>query len=42
MTIHKPLDETMSGVIYHMLKRTEHVNKEGQLAIDKEDREWIV
>ena len=41
MTFHQPVEETMSEVICHMLKRTEKVNIGDQLAIGQEYREWI-
>ena len=41
MAFHQPVEETMSEVICHMLKRTEEVNNGDQLAIGQEYREWI-
>ena len=41
MTFHQPVEETMSEVICHMLKRTDEVNTGDQLAIGQEYREWI-
>ena len=41
MELHQPLEETMSEVICHMLKRAEEVKIEDQLAIGQEYREWI-
>ena len=41
MTFHQPVEETMSEVICHMLKRTDEVNAGDQLAIGQEYREWI-
>ena len=41
MAFHQPIEETMSEVICHMLKRTEEVAIGDQLAIGQEYREWI-
>ena len=41
MAFHQPVEETMSEVICHMLKRTERINIGDQLAIGQEYREWI-
>ena len=41
MAFHQPVEETMSEVICHMLKRTNKVNPGDQLAIGQEYREWI-
>ncbi len=41
MAFHQPVEETMSNVIFHMLKRTEKVSPRDQLAIGQEYREWI-
>ena len=41
MAFHQPVEETMSEVICHMLRRTEEVNIGDQLAIGQEYREWI-
>ena len=41
MVLHQPVEETMSEVICHMLKRTEKVNTGDQLAIGQEYKEWI-
>mgnify|MGYP001261509952 CR=1 FL=1 len=41
MAFHQPVEEAMSEVICHMLKRTEHVNMGDQLAIAQEYKEWI-
>ena len=41
MEFHQPVEETMSEVICHMLKRTDKVSKGDQLAIGQEYREWI-
>ena len=41
MAFHQPVEETMSEVICHMLKRTDEVNVGDQLAIGQEYREWI-
>ena len=41
MAFNQPVEETMSEVICHMLKRTDKVNIGDQLAIGQEYREWI-
>ena len=41
MASHQPVEETMSEVICHMLKRTNQVNMGDQLAICQEYKEWI-
>ncbi len=41
MALHQPVEETISEVICHMLKRTDKVNTGDQLAIAQEYREWI-
>ena len=41
MTFHQSVEETMSDLICHMLKRTDHLNLGDQLAIGQEYREWI-
>ena len=41
MAFHQPVEETMSEVICHMLRRTDEVNIGDQLAIGQEYREWI-
>ena len=41
MAFHQPVEETMSEVICHMLRRTEEVKIGDQLAIGQEYREWI-
>tara|TARA_Y100001968_G_scaffold236501_1_gene219789 strand:+ start:1895 stop:2098 length:204 start_codon:yes stop_codon:yes gene_type:complete len=41
MAFHQTIEETMSEVICHMLKRTDKVNMGDQLAIGQEYREWI-
>ena len=41
MTFHQPVEETMSEVICHMLKRTDEVCIKDQLAIGQGYREWI-
>ena len=41
MSFHHSVEETMSDLIYHMLKRTDHLNTGDQLAIGQEYREWI-
>ena len=41
MAFHQPVEETMSEVICHMLKRTDQVSTADQLAIGQEFREWI-
>tara|TARA_B100001029_G_C14901127_1_gene360979 strand:- start:240 stop:443 length:204 start_codon:yes stop_codon:yes gene_type:complete len=41
MAFHQPIEETMSEVICHMLKRTDEVAAGDQLAIGQEYREWI-
>ena len=41
MAFHQPIEETMSEVICHMLKRTEKVTIYDQLAIGQEYKEWI-
>ena len=41
MAFHQPVEETMSEVICHMLKRADKVNIGDQLAIGQEYREWI-
>tara|TARA_B100001029_G_C14831815_1_gene323420 strand:+ start:425 stop:643 length:219 start_codon:yes stop_codon:yes gene_type:complete len=41
MAFHQAVEETMSEVICHMLKRTDKISTEDQLAIGQEYREWI-
>ena len=41
MAFHQPVEETMSEVICHMLKRADKVNIGDQLAIGQEYKEWI-
>ena len=41
MAFHQTIEETMSEVLCHMLKRTDKVKTEDQLAIGQEYREWI-
>tara|TARA_B100000214_G_scaffold348348_1_gene300360 strand:- start:287 stop:490 length:204 start_codon:yes stop_codon:yes gene_type:complete len=41
MTFHQSVEQMMSDLICHMLKRTDHLNNEDQLAIGQEYREWI-
>ena len=41
MASHQSVEETMSDLICHMLKRTNHLNNGDQLAIGQEYREWI-
>ena len=41
MAFHQPVEETMSEVLCHMLKRTDKVSTRDQLAIGQEYREWI-
>ena len=41
MAFHQSVEETMSELICHMLKRTDHLNIGDQLAIGQEYREWI-
>ena len=41
MAFHQAVEETMSEVIYHMLKRADKVSTRDQLAIGQEYKEWI-
>tara|TARA_Y100001968_G_C19009682_1_gene549915 strand:+ start:449 stop:652 length:204 start_codon:yes stop_codon:yes gene_type:complete len=41
MAFHQPVEETMSEVLCHMLKRTDKVNTRDQLAIGQEYKEWF-
>ena len=41
MDFNQSVEETMSDLICHVLKRTDHLNTGDQLAIRKEYREWI-
>ena len=41
MAFNQPVEETMSEVICHMLRRTDKVNIGDKLAIGQEYREWI-
>ena len=41
MTFHQSVEQTMSHLISHMLKRIDHLNTGKQLAIGQEYREWI-
>ena len=41
MAFNRSVEETMSDLICHMLKRTDHLNTGDQLAIGQEYREWI-
>ena len=41
MVFHQSVEETMSDLICHMLKRTDYLNTGDQLAIGQEYREWI-
>ena len=41
MEFHQPVEETITEVICHMLKRINKVNPRDQLSIGQEYREWI-
>ena len=41
MAFNRSVEETMSDLICHMLKRTDHLNTGDQLAIRQEYREWL-
>ena len=41
MDFNRSVEETMSDLICHMLKRTNYLNTGYQLAIGQEYREWI-
>ena len=41
MAFHQSVEETITNLIRHMLKRTDHLNTGFQLAIGQEYREWI-
>ena len=41
MAFHQRVEETISEVIFHMLRRTDIVNAQNQLAIGQEYKEWI-
>ena len=41
MAFHESVEGTMSDLIFHVLKRTDHLNTGNQLAIAQEYREWI-
>ncbi|WP_269606789.1 hypothetical protein [Prochlorococcus marinus] len=41
MAFNRYVEETISDLICHMLKRTDHLNSGDQLAIGQEYREWI-
>ncbi len=41
MAYHPSVEETMSDLMCHMLKRTDYLKTEYQLAIGQEYREWI-
>ena len=41
MAFNQSVEVTMSGLICHMLKRTDHINTGDQLAINQEYRAWI-
>ena len=41
MSFHQSVEEKMSDLTYHMLKRTDHLNTGDQLASGQEYREWI-
>ena len=41
MAFHQRVEETISEVICHMLRRTDIVNTQDQLAIGQEYKEWI-
>ena len=41
MALNQSVEETISEVIFHMLKRTDYLKTGDQLAIDQEYREWI-
>ena len=41
MAFHQSVEETMSDLISHMIKRTEQINTGDQLAIVQAYREWI-
>ena len=41
MAFHQSAEESISDLIYHMLKITDHLNTGDQLAIGQEYIEWI-
>ena len=41
MIFDQPVEETMSEIICHMLKRREKISMEERFAIGQEKREWI-
>ena len=41
MAFHQTVEETMSELISHMLKRIDYLNNGDQLAIAQEYKEWI-
>ena len=41
MAFYQSVEETMSDLLCHMLKRTDQLNTGDQLAIGQEYREWI-
>ena len=41
MAFDRSVEETMSDLICHMLKRTDNLNTGDQLAIGQEYKEWI-
>ena len=41
MDFNRSVEETMSDLICHMLKRTDHIHTGDQLAIGQEYRKWI-
>tara|TARA_Y100001968_G_C19097362_1_gene590808 strand:+ start:441 stop:644 length:204 start_codon:yes stop_codon:yes gene_type:complete len=41
MAFHQTVEETMSEVLCHMLKRSDKVSTNDQLAIGQEYKEWI-
>ena len=41
MSFHHSVEETMSDLICHMLKRTDHLNTGEQLTIGQEYKRWI-
>ena len=41
MAFHQSVEETMSDLICHMLKRIDYLNSGDQLSIGQEYREWI-
>ena len=41
MTFHQSVEQTISDLTCHMLKKTDNLNTGDQLAIGQEYREWI-